>query len=396
MGEKDIKADHHFGTVTLHGKTFNCERDFTDHLKLHSSPCPKCGRVFKQKYYLKEHIKAVHEGVKRYKCSKCQKKYSKKSDLQRHQRKDCLLKTDIIRPHVSEKVFHCLMCCRFFKSKTNLEIHLKIHTKFVPFKCPICITLYQFDYFQLISHLESHSDYIKEKQYECLHCSIIFRGVSELTQHLSAPDANIREVGEADAKVDLEKAPFDCPVCRLSFPCKSSLSIHWKELHENTYDKCLVCKEVFRLGRDFYSHLETTVCGKVTLKCLVCDVAYVYKNSPEHLQTHTKEIETSKTPFSIKGPKNFSHLEENVTSQRRDAEEEQENEFKCSVCSNSFVGGIFLCSKHLAKQFQPGRNKDIPVTLETHSAGDGLKAPKLHFSETPFVIDIKTEEEDNY
>ena len=118
-----------------------------------------------------------------------------------------------------------------------------------------------------------------------------------------------------------------------------------------------MCKEVFRLGRDFYLHL---------------------------------------TPASIKGPKNFSPSEENVTSQRGDAEEEEENKFKCSVCSNSLVGGIFLCSKHLAKQFQLRRNKDISVSLETHSTWSRLKAPKLHFSETPFVIDLKTEEEDNY
>ena len=133
------------------------------------------------------------------------------------------------KPHVNEKVLHCLMCCRFFKTTSNLEIHLKVHTKVRPFKCPICITLYQFDYLQLIAHQKSHSSYIKGKQFECLDCNKIFRGVSELTKHLSAPDANIGEVGEADSNIDLEKAPFDCPVCRLSFPCRSSLSIHWKK-----------------------------------------------------------------------------------------------------------------------------------------------------------------------
>ena len=52
-------------------------------------PCPICGKAFKLKEYMTEHVRAVHEKIKRFECNLCGKKFLKNWCLQKHKEKPC-------------------------------------------------------------------------------------------------------------------------------------------------------------------------------------------------------------------------------------------------------------------------------------------------------------------
>ena len=47
-------------------------------LRPHKHACEQCGQLFKEKLYLEEHVKSVHEGI-RIPCNLCNKQYTHKT-----------------------------------------------------------------------------------------------------------------------------------------------------------------------------------------------------------------------------------------------------------------------------------------------------------------------------
>ena len=50
-------------------------------------PCPVCGKLFKHKSNLKDHVRFVHEKIKKYECSSCGLKFSECRYLRKHEQK---------------------------------------------------------------------------------------------------------------------------------------------------------------------------------------------------------------------------------------------------------------------------------------------------------------------
>ena len=65
-----------------------------------------------------------NNGNKRYKCSTCNKRFGKRSNLEKH-----------LRIHTGEKPFKCKDCEKAFGQKGNLRRHIRIHTGERPYKC---------------------------------------------------------------------------------------------------------------------------------------------------------------------------------------------------------------------------------------------------------------------
>lgn len=105
--------------------------------------CKHCQVEFSSRYALKEHMQQhvqvrhteKQKKMKRpserhsmyHKCVYCSKRFSKPSQLQRHE-----------RIHTGEKPYQCTVCKKTFSQKGSLQLHLKTHDELRPFKCNQC------------------------------------------------------------------------------------------------------------------------------------------------------------------------------------------------------------------------------------------------------------------
>jgi len=83
------------------------------HMGIKSAPCKTCGKTFNSDSYVEEHRLACL-GVKQYACEYCLKRFSKKSTLANH-----------VRQHTGEKPYNCSLCSTQFRSYDMLMKHAK-------------------------------------------------------------------------------------------------------------------------------------------------------------------------------------------------------------------------------------------------------------------------------
>lgn len=89
--------------------------------------CLYCGKKFKRSGHLKNHIRAVHLKNKDFHCSVCAKQFAVRSQLVVH-----------MRVHSGKRPFACLHCNREFRQKMHRDRHMRVHTGEKPFVCNVC------------------------------------------------------------------------------------------------------------------------------------------------------------------------------------------------------------------------------------------------------------------
>ena len=170
--------------------------------------CPKCDMCF---YYpgigMKNHIRLVHEGEKRFQCSICSKSFKTKESLRSH----------TLHQHL------CSICDANFSQKSKLEKHKdSVHTAEninhkgkVSFQCKICNGIFRSKH-----NLHLHIDEVHEgqKPLKCERCGSSFTQKSSLDGHIKLVHEGIKT--------------FLCDICNKAFGTNSAMKKHVSQVHE--------------------------------------------------------------------------------------------------------------------------------------------------------------------
>ncbi|XP_030050723.1 zinc finger protein 25-like [Microcaecilia unicolor] len=211
----------------------------------------------------KKHVHKMNlNGAKLFKCSVCDKSFSRNSNLRIHE-----------RIHTGGELYKCPECDKSFTRKNHLSIHERIHTGEKPFKCSECDKR-----FNQKSHLRTHEKiHTGEKFFKCSECGKCFTVKNHLRIH---------------EKIHTGEKPFRCSECTKSFNQKNHLRVH-ERIHTGEKPfKCSECDKSFTRKHDLRIH-ERIHTGEKPFKCSECDKGFNQKN---HLRSHER-IHTGEKPF---------------------------------------------------------------------------------------------------
>jgi len=110
--------------------------------KCEFTPCPVCGKEFKNRWKLKNHMKG-HVQEKPHVCDECGKDFMHRTSLTEH--------IEIV--HQGKTPFQCETCSKKFSRSGTLRQHKLIHTGIKPFSCHFCERKFR-EKVQLINHLK--------------------------------------------------------------------------------------------------------------------------------------------------------------------------------------------------------------------------------------------------
>ncbi|XP_058173136.1 zinc finger protein 239-like [Anopheles ziemanni] len=116
--------------------------------------CNKCGKIFTRKSNLDDHER-LHAQMKPYRCEYCDKRFVQNGNLRMH-----------LRIHTAEKPYQCQLCNRSFAQSSTLKTHIKSHADIKSFLCGTCDKSF-ISKSDLVKHKLSHSD---KKGFKCVIC----------------------------------------------------------------------------------------------------------------------------------------------------------------------------------------------------------------------------------
>ncbi|XP_052260585.1 uncharacterized protein LOC127864763 isoform X2 [Dreissena polymorpha] len=159
--------------------------------------CDICGKVYKDQYVMKMHVKMVHMPADvLYECNTCAKKFSRKAHLKRHLRIHepekpfkCHLcnyrgceKSDITKHMlIHEEPKHvCEVCSKSFRHLKNKELHMKRHSGQRDYKCGVC-DFYGYTFTDIRKHIERK--HTNTRAQVCDKCGGMFQTEEQYREH---------------------------------------------------------------------------------------------------------------------------------------------------------------------------------------------------------------------
>ncbi len=190
-----------------------CDLKFTSsgnlktHMKLHEGTrefqCHLCDKAYPRCDTLKRHILSFHENKRLYKCEVCGKSF--KGHIRDHMRTHAEDK--------DEKPFGCGQCGARFNQRSQLTVHMRVHTGERPYSCKICARSFSHST-ALKLHLRMHTG---EKPHVCKLCKKAFAQLPHLKKHMLC--------------VHNTDKPYYCERCKAFFKIKNEYQEHVEKEH---------------------------------------------------------------------------------------------------------------------------------------------------------------------
>lgn len=283
----------------------------------------------------------------------------------------------------NEVFYHCTICDKRFKSRTQQYYHLFCNnTSKKPFKCDKC-----FKTFSTSAHLKYHEAEHLKQSFQCSLCEKSFSKIQILQKHQRLHNRVTEQCQECGVKLRNKEAldahlkrhqnilPFECDKCDKKFSLQTSLRMHQKVVHiANKKFKCDVCGKVFNRNSSLKVH-SISHSSRREYSCPKCSK---YFNNKKSLLRHSK-IHNIKSKFkcilcdtsSIRKDNILRHIRNMHPNQNKSCMQEVSGESEDSEGENSDDN---MPSKDLAIE-APNTNaielenvrSDIPKTIANSS-----------------------------
>uniref|UniRef100_A0A8C4PX66 C2H2-type domain-containing protein n=2 Tax=Eptatretus burgeri TaxID=7764 RepID=A0A8C4PX66_EPTBU len=260
------------------------------HMRCHGDKppynCTLCTKTFGHLRNLKSHL-LIHTGERPYVCSVCNRTFNRLDNMKSH-----------MRIHTRERPHTCCVCGKGFKRLSYMKSHMNTHFEVNPFKCNVCSKE-----FTRLSHLYSHKKtHTGERPYECSVCGKGFVNRSYLPIHMKVhggerpfrcsvcgKDFMALRAMKLHMMIHTGERPFKCSFCGKGFIHKSSMTIHMRSHSGERPYECSVCGKAFKRIGDMRIHVMIHT-GERPYKCSFCEKDFIRKVTLDiHMRTHTGE-----------------------------------------------------------------------------------------------------------
>nr|A2BID7.2 RecName: Full=PR domain zinc finger protein 10; AltName: Full=PR domain-containing protein 10 [Danio rerio] len=227
--------------------------------------CPQCGKAFRDKEKLEQHMRFHGRDGCRHVCHQCGKGFLSSTSLEDH-----------LVLHSDQRNYSCLFCAESYDRLELLKVHVGIHMVNGCFLCPSCKKSFT-DFIQVKKHVRSfHS----EKVFQCSECDKAFCRPDKLRLHM------LRHSDRKD---------FLCSTCGKQFKRKDKLREHMQRMHNPERE----AKKADRIHRTkaLKQKEPTTDFESFMFKCRLCMMGFRRRGMlVNHLSKRHPEMRLEEVP----------------------------------------------------------------------------------------------------